>query len=328
MNAINQVIRKANPTGSQVHVNQPLIDISTAYIQDNDTYVANKVFPTVNVKKQNDLFYQYDKGDFYRISAEKRAPGSESAGGGYDLTRGNYRCDVWSFHEDISDQDRDNEDTPLDSDRDATEHITQVLMMRKEVEFFSNFFTTSIWGAADFTPSTLWDAADSTPIVDIESQIAILIKTTGMSKKDFTLTMGYDVWTILKNHPEVIDRIKYTTKENPTLSVLASFLEIKEVIVGQAVKNTAVKGATTSMAFIATAKSCLLSYAPPRGALKKPSAGYVFNWSGYRNVGSAGTKIKKFRMEPLESDRIEGSMSFDMKLVSSDAGRYFDGVIS
>jgi len=320
-------IKKSNPTGSEVHINAPLTDISTAYIQDEKAYVANSIFPSVPSAKQSNTFFTYNKGDLYRVLAEKRAPGSESAGGEYNLGTDTFNCDVWAFHKDVADQTRDNEDEPLDSDSDATQFVTQILLIRREVEFFSNYFTTSLW-SADVTPSVLWDAANSNPITDIEEQISNLISGTGMMKEDFTLSMGYDVWSVIKNHPEVIARITNTTSKNPTLEIFAAQLEIKQVVVGQAVKNSAVKGAADDIGFIATEKSCLLTYAPEKGSKMKPSAGYIFKWTGHVGAGSAGSVITKLRAPLLKSDRIEGEMSFDMKLVASDCGIFFDGVIS
>ena len=75
----------SNPTLSAVHVNTPLTNLSVAYMQAADLFVAHKVFPIVPVSKQSDLYYTYDKDDFRRSDAQVRAPGAESAGSGYRL---------------------------------------------------------------------------------------------------------------------------------------------------------------------------------------------------------------------------------------------------
>ena len=130
-------------------------------------------------------------------------------------------------------------------------------MIRREIEFFGSFFNAAIW-TTDFTPGDLWDAANSDPIQDVDNQIVVLTQLTGKSKSMYTFTMGLDVWAVVKNHPEVLDRIKYTQKGVVTEDILAGLWGIKAVKVSQAIKNDAAEGAAEDMQFIATPKSGLL----------------------------------------------------------------------
>ncbi len=50
-------IRKSGPTQTDVHVNQPLTNISVAFMQSDAGFVARKVFPVVPVAKQSDRYY-------------------------------------------------------------------------------------------------------------------------------------------------------------------------------------------------------------------------------------------------------------------------------
>ena len=56
--------------------------------------------------------------------------------------------------------------------------------------------------------------------------------------------------------------------------------------------------------------------------LQTPTAGYTFSWTGYMGAGAEGTRIKQFRMEHLDSDRLEGQMAYDQKVVATDCDRY------
>ena len=42
------------PTASQIHIDAPLSDIAVAYKPDASLYIADKVFPIVEVDKQSD----------------------------------------------------------------------------------------------------------------------------------------------------------------------------------------------------------------------------------------------------------------------------------
>ena len=58
-----------------------------------------------------------------------------------------------------------------------------------------------------------------------------------------------------------------------------------------------------------------------------PSGGYTFNWTGMTG-GVNGTRIKKYRLEKIESDRVEIQSAYDQKLVSADMGVMFSTVVA
>lgn len=317
----------SQPTLSQVHVSRPLTNISVAYMQNADNYIATKVFPIVPVDKQTDQYFVYTKNDWLRDEAKLRRGGTESAGSGYGLTTSSYSCDVFAFHKDIDDQTRANSDNPLNPDRDATQFVTQRLLTKTEIQWASDFFTTSVWGT-DSTPTNLWsDYTNSDPIDDIETGKEAILKNTGFMPN--TLVLGYQVYRKLKRHPDIVDLLKYTTKDaaNITEDMLAGIFEVDRVLVARAVKATNVENETAAYDFT-HGKHALLCYVNPQPSVLMPSAGYMFAWKGVS--GGLGETIgtKRFRMEHLESDRIEGQIAFDDKVVSADLGYFFNGAVS
>ena len=94
-----------SPTAGAVHVDSALTNISIAFLQNASHFVSHQVFPNIPVAKQSDRYFTFDRGDFNRDEAQKRAPGAESAGGGYNLDNTpTYFADVWAFHKDIPGQ--------------------------------------------------------------------------------------------------------------------------------------------------------------------------------------------------------------------------------
>lgn len=333
-----------NPTPGDVHVNQPLTSILIAYFQQAAAFVADRVFPNVLVAKQSDVYYRYDRSDFWRNQYKKRAPSSESAGSGWKIdATANYYCDIWGLHKDIDDYLRANADSVLSMDRDATEFLGQQALISREVtwaakNFAASKWTTDVTGVAT-TPSTLevlqWDDTDSTPIADIKAYSTIIQGLTGYRPNK--LVVGREVWDALSEHPDPIDRVKYSggisNVEPAQVSRLAfaKLCEIDEVLVMDGIQVTSDenKDFETSMttAFIA-GKKALLVYAAPRPSLMMPSGGYTFSWSKFVGAGPEGQRISRFRMDELKSDRIEGEMAYDQKLTCADLGVFFDTVIA
>jgi len=314
-----------NPTASDVHVNALLTNLSVAYIQGADAFVSDRVFPRVPVTKQSDYYMSYDKADWLRVKAEKRAPAAESAGGGFGIKTDNtYFCDIWAFHQDIDDQTRANADSPLDLDRDATEYVTRQILLAREQDWVGTFLTTGVW-ATDYTPTTKWDATDGDPIGDVQTGVDTIEAATGYRPN--VLVMSPDVYSCLKNHSDILERIKYTQRGVVTTELLAGLFDLERVLVARAVIDTTAEGASESPGFLVSDKA-LLCHAEGAPGLRKPSAGYTFTWSGLLGAGAYGARIKRFRIEEREADRIEGEIAFDHKVIASDLGYFFNDVLT
>jgi hypothetical protein len=313
------------PTQNQVHVDAILTNISVAYMQRQQNFIASQVFPIVPVSKQSDKFYTYTKNDWFRDEAQRRADATESAGGGYNLSTDSYQADVYAFHKDIGDQTRANADAPINVDREATEFVTSRIALKMETQFVNSFFTSGVW-ATDSTPSNLWsDYTSSDPLNDVENGKRQILSTTGFEPN--TLVIGYDVFKTLKNHPDLVDRIKYTSSQVLTSDLMASLFDIPRVLVSKAVKATNAEGATGAYDFTA-GKNALLCYSAPSAGLLQPSAGYVMSWTGVSQGLGATVGTSRIRMEQFKADRIEAEVAFDMKVIGADLGYFFSSVVA
>lgn len=321
------------PSRSDVHVNRPLTQISIAYLQDQDSFVADTVFPNIGVQKQSDRYFTYDRGEFNRDEAQLRAPSTESAGGTYTVdSTPTYFAETFAFHRDIDDQVRANSDEPLMPDREATEFVTLKGLIKRETRWRDSYFVTGLWSfevtgvaAAPSAGEFLqWNDAASTPIEDIRTGKREVQRDTGFRPNK--LVIGRDVFDILIDHPDIIARLdRGQTPVGPALAnrqALAAIFELDEVLIMDAIQNLAEKGATPAHDFIG-GKNALLIYAAPSPGLMTPSAGYTFSWTGLLGSTSSGIRISKFRADLLKSDRVEMDMSFDQKLISADLGYFF-----
>lgn len=329
------------PTAADVHVNGPLTNISIAFMQNTDQFVADRVFPAIPVAKQSDLYYQYDRGYWYRNDMKRRAPATESEGTSYTVdATPNYFCDEKALHHDVPWQVRGNADMVLNPDREATELLTQKALIHREVSWCTDFFTGGVWTGGDVdgaaSPATgeflHWSDTSSTPIEDIRAGGTAIQASTGFRPNK--LTVGREVYDALIDHPDIVDRIKYSSNNNNPAIVnrqaLAALFELDEVLVAGGVQNSADEAATNSIDFIA-GKKALLTYTPPRPGLMTPSAGYTFNWTGLSGVPSGamrGTRITVLPMPLKKADRFEIEDAFDQKSVATDLGYFFDSIVA
>jgi hypothetical protein len=202
------------------------------------------------------------------------------------------------------------------------------------MEWASKFFKTGVWGTevagvatgAAAGQTIQWDAPTSNPIKDITDAAVKMASETGY--KPNTLVLSPYAFNALKNHEDILDRIKYTQKGIVTTDLLATLFEVEHVYVAWGVVNTAAKGADASVDFI-YGKGALLCYSNPRPALRKPSAGYVFAWTGLEGAGAYGNRIVRLPMDMLGlgTERIEGEIAFDAKQICKDLGVFFKDIV-
>jgi hypothetical protein len=325
----------ANPTPEALHaVNIPLTNVSIAYMQSDTNFIATKVFPILPVSNKSDTYYKYDRADWNRAESKLRAPATESAGGGWNLSTDTYLADVWAVHKDNSAQDYANADSVFNLDQEAAEWVTMQMLLRQDIQFVTKYFTTGIWtgdqtgvAAAPAANQFLqWNDTNSTPIQNIRAQVTAMTLRTGGLRPN-TLILGPQVYQALLDNAQIISRVQYTQGGFLSEEILARAFGVDRILIPWGVQNTAVEGATEASAFL-YGKSALLAYVPPRVGPRTASAGYTFAWTGYLGASALGTAVSRFDIVEKKATRIEGESAFDMKVVDPGAAVFFASAIA
>ena len=331
-------------TPSSVHIDQPLINLTLAYVQSQENFIADKVFPTIGVQKQSDKYYIYDRDNMNRTGdVQKLAPRTEVNRIGMSLSNSSYYADVYGLGMDFDQQTLANEDEMLDlRSAGATTLVNRILIHREE-QFASTFFSASIWGTeyegVASSPSTgqvyQWsDYTNATPITDVTTaRRAMQLKSGGF--KPNTMVVGKDTRDILINHPDVLARLNGgATVSNTALitnAKLAEIFEVQNFYVMEAVKNSSVEGVAESNAFIG-GKSALLVHTPASAGLMTPAAGLTFAWNSIPGVNNLGVSVESFSDDALKrqqvAEMIQVKMAYDMKVVGADLGVFFKTIVA
>ena len=333
------------PSRGDVHVNRPLTNISIAYMQSKENFIARKVFQNLPVSSQADVYFTYDRGEFNRNEARERAPGTETAGGTHKIDNEAYYCKVIGFHEDVADQVRSNQDSPINLDRDATEFVTYKGLIKCEVDWATKYFATDKWtfeyagagtgtalGSLNPTHATnnkivYWNDDGSTPIETVRSMKSIMGEETGFRPN--IMCVGRPTWDALLDHADIIGRLDRGQTSGPAMAMkdaIAALFELDEITVMDSIQNTAGAGSAADHSYIG-GKHALLCYRPPRPGMMTPAAGYTFSWTGYVGAGKDGIRVKRFRMEETASDRVEMEMAYDQKQIATDLGFFLKDIV-
>ena len=333
-------------TPNSVHIDQPLTNLTIAYVQDQANFIADKVFPVVGVDKQSDKYYIYDRDNMNRTGdVQALAPRTEVNRIGMSLSEGSFYADVYGLGMDFDQQTLANEDAALDIRAAGAQTLTNRLLIHREEQFATNFFATSIWGTeytgvanADNDTAaevTQWsDYTNSTPIVDVTTARRTMQLKSGGFKPN-TMVVGKEVRDILINHPDILARLNggatVTNTALITNAKLAEIFEVENFYVMEAVKNSSAEGVAESNAFIG-GKAALLVHSPASAGLMTPAAGVTFAWNNLQGVNNLGVTVESFSDDALKrqqvAEHIQVKMSYDMKVTGADLGVFFNTVVA
>ncbi|NIV35803.1 MAG: hypothetical protein GWN58_42060, partial [Anaerolineae bacterium] len=252
----------AQPTTRQVHLDTAMTNISIAY--RNDNYIAEQVFPVVPVQHQSDKYFVFDKASWFRNEAGVRAPGTRGPEVEYSVSSSTYACVPVSATKVVPDEMVRNADQPLQPRREATEFVTDKVLLYLEEDVANNYIFGNNWtasGAGGTSSGSLrWDNDLSDPIGDVETAKEHIVSAIG--REPNVMVMGRQVWTALANHPDMLDKIKYTSPGIVTQAMLPNLFQIPRVLIGNAIYTTSLEGATASYSYI-WGKTVWLGWVPP-----------------------------------------------------------------
>ena len=262
------------PSDRQMAVDKILTQFSVAY--RNPNYISDLVMPRLKVKESSGKFAKYGKDNLRLESNIERAPGTQARSFDYAVSQGTYTCTEKSLEKAVPDEFMDNADDPYDPKRDAAVFCLDKIWVHQE-----NALATAMASASIITQNVTlagtdqWsDYVNSDPLSDIKTARDTIRLNTAVVPN--VAVMNEDVFSTLINHPDIVERIKYvgTVDVEATKRALASLLRVEQVLVGDAVMNTANQGQADSMSDIWGDHFWLL-YRPSRPSLMAPAFGYT-----------------------------------------------------
>ncbi len=302
--------------GGNVHIDVALTNISVGF--PNEGMVGEALFPSVGVGKISNKYYVFGREAWSVDPAgDLRAPAAiANEIPGLKVSLDTYFAQEHALQIPVADEERENTDSPFSPDRDGTELVTakillgRELAMRDMVQTAANYpsdHVVTLSGTTQFS-----DYVNSDPIKVIKDGIRKVHSKLFLTLN--TAVIPWEVMTVLEDHPDFIERIKYSERGILTQEIIASILGISRVIVPGLGVNSANPGQAASLGYL-WGKDVLLAYVPPRAGQKIPAFAYEFTWG----IGGRKQVIDRWREEPRVADLIRCRRRYDLKFVALDA---------
>lgn len=302
-----------SPAYRDVHVDKLLEDISIKY--SNGEMVVGQLSPEIPVKKQSDKLVVFGKEymKWYDTMAE---PGVAPRTIYHTYSKKTYYCDKRHLGQIVTDEEVDNADAPIDPDVDATENVTDALILDHEMRG-KDVIDAAIYNGGYYdTVSTKWDSAGGgTPDKDIMARAVAMHKR--ILRTPNTIVIPFKVAAALTTNAAIKEIVKYHVNilniEN--LILLPKVLWGMKVVIPGAGYNVNNLGAAEDINYIWGNRVYLL-YVNPSPGRKRISFSYTFRWKS--------RQVKKTRDERAECYYIDIKEWLDLNVVCPECGDYLD----
>lgn len=319
-----------------VHVDQLLTNLTLDYVTTQN-FIADRIFPVVDVDKKSDEFYTFDAAESNReFDADEMllAPRTEPRKFDVSHDKDSYLAKVYGLAFDIDTQTAANEDEQLRVRERKANQLMHKLMAKRDRDFIATFMKTGVWGEdlAGTTDFTKWSDSSSTPIDDVMKwKEDFMIRNYGFMPNKIVMTR--DIKRELMGNTQILGRINGgATVANPAMvndAIIASIFEVDEIVMADAVTNTAAVGATEAADFMVK-DQILMTHTPSSAGLETPASGLIFAWNSVPGT-SWGITMESFTDDALRrqqiAEQVHGKMAYDMKVVGSKMGTYISDVI-
>lgn len=319
-----------------------LTNYSFGLFQQDGVFVAGAASSRIPVTQEAGKFNVYPPGYFWRDEAQVRPLGGRPVQVSYGVKEDVYFAEEWALEHVIDDRTRQNSRLQGRLDENATRLLTTKQMIRADRIWATSFFVSGVWAmeitgvaAAPGVDEFLsWMDDASSPLSDIEDWKERIRAGTGMEPN--TLVLGSNVRKRLKNHPEFVDRIKYTSSAAITNQTMATMFEIENLRVARAMYNTAEErlpsddDGGTNLTYIVDPDSMWLGYIDPNPTLDSPTAIATFAWDSLvpGQTNDMGGVISRGRDGRAYSDYFHSRQAFGMKKVSDDLAVFITDVLA
>ena len=324
------------PSISSVYVDKALTNAAVA--RKRNKFIAEEVFPVLPVGQQSGKVFTYDpNGEAYRASDDKRAPGTEARRADFEVnTDITYFAKNHALAAVVPDEELANADAGIRPLLDRTNFLLDKLDLVKEIALVSSLPT--ILSSYTSSPTNKWDAytggSAGDPIGDLLTAIQSVMTASGATPNRIALDSL--VLKAIANHPDFIDRCKYTMGPGAMqgagpATLLGNLLSldpedpIKVVVASGSVKNTAVEGQTASKSRVWGENVLIYRYEPPQ--IGTSVLGVHVVWSA-ADGGAGGKRVMRMRDEKAHGEWIEASTYYDQILLKSDAGYLYTNVLN
>ena len=261
-----------------VHIDKPLSNLVVKF-EPQGTIVQN-FLPIIQVPKQSDLFFKYDKGDFFRLpSTTRRSPKTKGRTVSFNVSSETYFAKNYALLDEMDYETLVNQDDPLKLQEKSARNLFNLLMLDMDNRVASQIRSVSNMGSGA-TVSSKWSsktAGTSDPFNDVAVAKNFIRENTGYDPN--TIIFGRTAYNALLKHDDILERIKYVQRGVVTADLLAALFDVENVYIGSSIINTGGENLADSFSDVWGGDTIVGRFAPADADGRDPSLMYGMRWT-------------------------------------------------
>ena len=271
-------------SNAQARLIDPILSTVAQGFQQNDL-VGSALFPQVSVNQRGGNVITFSK-EAFMLYGTQRAPGENTKRVRFGYTGAPYALVDYSLEGVVpTETEQEAMAAPgIDMGNMAITSVASIMALRLEKAQADIARTAATYAASNkvtLSGTSQWSdySGTSNPIKVIEDAKSAVRSQIG--KRPNTIVMGSAVMDMLRAHPMIVDRMKYTGRDVATAEIMASLFGVERVLEGSAIWSTDA-GVITDI----WGKDVVLAYTSTASvqSMGLPSYGYTYNLSGYPQV--------------------------------------------
>lgn len=269
-------------TPANARVVDPVLS-TVAQGYQNSEMVASALFPSVSVPLRGGNIISFGK-EAFMLYGSQRAPGENTRRVQFGYSGSPFVLSDYSLEGllPIENLQEAQNSIPIDKSALALNGVLSIMALRLEKQSADIARTAATYAANNklvLSGTAQWSdfSGVSNPVKVIEAAKEAVRAAIG--KRPNTIVMGALVMASLKQHPIIVDRVKYTGRDIATPELLAMLFGVERVLVGEAIYSNDAGTAFTDV----WGKDVVIAYTntAPVASAGAPSYGYTYQLDGY-----------------------------------------------
>ena len=294
-------------------------------------YIANQVFPVVDVAEQAGNFGLIPLEELLAESETKRGTNGEYNRDDFEFEDAQYSCEEHGFESRVDKRLARMHHNYFDAELIAAARAHGKVLRNAEKRVADAVFNTTTWTGSSLTTavSNEWDdSTNATPIADVEAAVQKVYDGTGLWPN--ALVINYKVFRNLRNVAEIIDRINsdgagdQTRAADITKSQLSQVFDLPYIFVAKSSRNSANRGQTASPAQIWSGEYAMVCKVATSNDFQEACIGRTFHWSG--DGSSLDGTVEQYYEESKRSDFIRYRHDVDEIVLLPAAGHLLSNI--
>lgn len=260
-------------------VDKLLTNVSSMFIPQG--FISEQLFPFIGVKQSTGKLAKYGLSHLRIENSVKVGRGKYRQVNPITRSTTTYQIEGHGLEGMVSADDYRNVEAPYDAEKDETVGITTMLWVEKEKVLADVLASTAIVtqnvtlvGGQQYS-----DFNNSTPVEDFATARAAVKAGCGVVPD--TAWMAWEVWNMLRYHPQLLTVLgyKYARPDGLSNDELAKAMGVKKILIAESMYNSANEGAADVLAPI-WGKHIWFGVLPESAQPYQVSAGYRLGYIG------------------------------------------------